>query len=251
MASGPTRVGHPGQPSKLRSCLARQASPTDRSHVIPPRPHQPFGGHGVHRPSPSIPAGLSMRSRGSLGDAEPHERHRSLQPHQALRRPRGGRRCLVLRRGGRDLRHPRTERCRQDDDRRIDRRPADAGRRHDQLSWGSILAATAPAPQPRRRPAPGKRAAGSTDGRRGARSLRVLLRAAGRSRRTHRKPRAPGQARHGVPKSVRWPEAAPLHRAGACRQAAHRDPRRALHRARPPGASGDMAADRVDPRSAA
>ena len=71
---------------------------------------------------------------------------------------------------------------------------------------------------------------------------------AGRPARAHRRPRARGQARHGLPQPVGRPEAAPLDRPRARRPAADRDPRRAVDRARPAGASRDVAAHRVDPR---
>ena len=48
-----------------------------------------------------------------------HERDRGRTPAQALRRHGRRRRRLVRRRGGRDLRHPRPERRRQDHDRRV------------------------------------------------------------------------------------------------------------------------------------
>jgi ABC-2 type transport system ATP-binding protein len=59
---------------------------------------------------------------GSWLRALSHERHRSLRSTEALRQPSGCRRRLVRGRGRRDLRHPRTERGRQDHDRRVDRR---------------------------------------------------------------------------------------------------------------------------------
>ncbi len=71
-----------------------------------------------------------------------HERHRSRHHRQALRRPRGRRRCLVLRRGGRDLRHPRPERRRQDHHRRVHRGPADPRLGHDHASSASTHATT-------------------------------------------------------------------------------------------------------------
>ena len=82
-------------------------------------------------------------SEGSWLRAFGHERHRSLQPTEAVRRPPRRRRRLVLRRGGRDLRHPRPERRRQDHDRRVDRRPAHRPTRARSACSGSIRAGTA------------------------------------------------------------------------------------------------------------
>ena len=61
-----------------------------------------------------------------------------------VRRPRGRRRCLVRRRGRRDLRHPRPERCRQDHHRRVHRRPADPRLGHDQGPGPRPTTTTAP-----------------------------------------------------------------------------------------------------------
>ena len=58
-----------------------------------------------------------------------HTRHRSHRPAQGLRRPARRRRRLLRRRGGRDLRHPRPERRRQDHHRRVRRGPARPRRR--------------------------------------------------------------------------------------------------------------------------
>ena len=71
---------------------------------------------------------------------------------------------------------------------------------------------------------------------------------AGGPGRSHRRPRALREARHGLPAPVRWPEAAPVDRARARWRPEDRDPRRALDRPRPAGPSRDVAAHRVDPR---
>ena len=68
--------------------------------------------------------------RTSHDDTTGAPRRRGPRPHQGLRRPHRRRRRVVHRRGGRDLRDPRPERCRQDHHRRVDRRAADARRGH-------------------------------------------------------------------------------------------------------------------------
>ena len=66
------------------------------------------------------------------------------EPAQALRRTLAVDGRLVHRRGGRDLRHPRPERRRQDHHRRVRRRPAHARTRGRSACSASTRAATAP-----------------------------------------------------------------------------------------------------------
>ena len=105
-----------------------------------------------------------------------------------------------------------------------------------------------PAARRRRRPAPGERAARPDDRPRGARALRLVLRRPGGPAPADRRPGPRGQARHRLPQPVGRPEAAPVDRPRARRPAADRDPRRAVHRARPAGAPRHLGPHRVDPR---
>ena len=95
------------------------------------------------------------------GRGLPHEGHRSLQPRQALRRPRRRRRRVVLGRGGRDLRRSsaRTAPARPPWSSAISG-PAAAGLGHDQRARARPPARPRRAAPARRRPAPGERAAG-------------------------------------------------------------------------------------------
>ena len=120
--------------------------------------------------------------RPARSDTRRHERHRSLQPRQALRRPHGGRRRVLLGRAGRDLRHPRPQRRRQDHDGRIHRRTAIARFGHDPRPRPRPAARPRRAPARRRHPAPAERAAGPAPRRRSHRPVRLVLRRAARQR---------------------------------------------------------------------
>lgn len=104
---------------------------------------EPASPNRLTRPSAEY-AARTLRAADVLRDASrdhlAHERNRSHRPHQALRQPRRGRRCHLLGRRRRDLRHPRSERSRQDDDRRVDRRVAPVRR------WNHSRARTRPPP---------------------------------------------------------------------------------------------------------
>ena len=67
------------------------------------------------------------KCRSATNHRPDERRHRRARPHQALRRPRRGRRFRHPRRARPDLRLPRPERQRQDDDDPHAVRPADAG----------------------------------------------------------------------------------------------------------------------------
>ena len=92
--------------------------------------------------------------RTASGRHSAHERHRSHRPRQAIRRPHRGGRRVLHRRGGRDLRHPRPQRRRQDDDRGVHQRPAHTGLGHHPGARARPAPGPRRAPSRRRRPAP-------------------------------------------------------------------------------------------------
>ena len=117
-----------------------------------------------------------MRARGVRCDPEAHASgDRGAAPAQELRGDGRGRRCLLRRAGGRDLRDPRPQRRGQDHDRRVHRGPAGGGPGRDQRARARSPAGPRRADPAARRPAAGQRAARPAAGRRGPGALQLLL----------------------------------------------------------------------------
>ena len=163
---GLTRPAHPGAPPAAGRC----GCPAMRARGVRCEPEgTPERGSARHQDSAHGPEGSAHASS-----------HRGAAPAQEVRGHRGGRRRLLHRRRGRDLRDARPQRRGQDDDRGVHRGPAGAGRRRDQRARARPPPRPGRADPAARRPAAGQRAARPAAGGRGAGAVQLLLPRPGR-----------------------------------------------------------------------